>query len=165
MGQRLSDPSWKSGPTRREPTDSEHAIAPEPAGYDIDGVGTSEAERVRGESLCAVREAYSCRREGCDTDPSKSHVYSLTDVSERVQQAARYAISHTDDPTTRDVIEYLATHATVVDYEANPALGFTFGDETFGRVFPQLTTQSGFSGPCYGRNEPSPDVHAYRYDL
>lgn len=164
MGQRLSDPDWKSGPTRPEPTASDHAIDPEPA-YDHDGVGRKEAERVDGEALCAVREAYVCHRDGCDVDARKDHVYALTDVSADVREDARVAIDYTDDPTTEDVIEYLATNATIVDYDEVPILGFEFGDDERGYVYPHFTDESGFGGPCYGRVEPSPDVNAHRYDL
>jgi len=145
---RLSDPAWKSGPTYPEPTSSEHAIGPEPAGWDHDGVGRKEAERVDGEALCAVREAYSCSRDGCDTDARKDHVYALSDVSERVQQAASRAIDvsrrdaarsprslaegneadYTDEPEAVDIIEYLAINATIVDYDGGPILAFEFTD-------------------------------------
>jgi len=185
MRGRLSDPSWKSGPTYPEPTDSEHAIDPEPAGYDHDGVGRDEAERVDGEALCAVREAYSCSRDGCDADPRRAHVYALTDVSRRVQQAAAHAIDYTEEPTAEDLIEYLATHAVIVDYDEGPILGFEFGDgadsgesasssaesaasadeDEFGYVYPHFTDESGFGGPCYGHVEPEPDINAHRYDL
>lgn len=162
---RLPDPSWKSGPTYPEPTSSEHAIDPEPAGWDHDGVGRKEAERVDGEALCAVREAYSCSRDGCDTDARKDHVYALSDVSERVQQAARHAISWTDEPGTEDIVEYLAIHATIVDYDEGPILAFAFGDDTLGYVYPHFTDEDGFGGPCYGHVEPEPDINAHRYDL
>ena len=165
MRGRLSDPSWKSGPTYREPTDSEHAIDPEPAGYDHDGVGRDEAERVDGEALCAVREAYSCSRDGCDADPRRAHVYALSDVSQRVQQAAAHAIDYTEEPTAEDLIEYLAVHAVIVDYDEGPILGFEFGDDEFGYVYPHFTDESGFGGPCYGHVEPEPDINAHRYDL
>jgi len=165
MRGRLSDPAWKSGPSHPEPTASEHAISPEPAGYDHDGVGVNEAERVDGEPLSAVREAYSCSRDGCDADPQRNHVYALTDVSERVQQAAAYAIDYTEEPTAEDLIEYLAINAVVVDYDEGPILGFEFGDDTFGYVPPHFTDESGFGGSCYGRVEPEPDINAHRYDL
>mgnify|MGYP006279819219 CR=1 FL=1 len=185
MRGRLSDPSWKSGPTYPEPTDSEHAIDPEPAGYDHDGVGRDEAERVDGEALCAVREAYSCSRDGCDADPRRAHVYALSDVSRRVQQAAAHAIDsrgsgttrnraslaegneadYTEEPTAEDLIEYLAVHAVIVDYDEGPILGFEFGDDEFGYVYPHFTDESGFGGPCYGHVEPEPDINAHRYDL
>jgi len=162
---RLSDPSWKSGPSYPEPTSSEHAIDPQPAGWDHDGVGRKEAERVDGEALCAVREAYSCHRDGCDTDARKDHVYALSDVSERVQQAARHAIDYTDEPATEDIVEYLAIHATIVDYDEGPILAFEFGDDEFGYVYPNFTDEHGFGGPCYGHVEPEPDINAHRYDL
>lgn len=162
---RLPDPSWKSGPSYPEPTSSEHAIGPEPAGWDHDGVGRDEAERVDGEALCAVREAYSCSRDGCDTDPRRNHVYALSDVSERVQQSARHAIDYTDEPGTEDIVEYLAINATIVDYDEGPILAFHFGDDEFGYVSPHFTDEHGFGGPCYGHVEPEPDLDAYRYDL
>jgi len=165
MARRLSDPQWKSGPSRNEPTDSEHAIDPEPVNYDHDGVGRDEAERVDGEPLCAVREAYVCCRDGCDATPQKSHVYALTDVSKRVRKAASHAIEHTDNPSDEDVVEYLATHVTTVDYDEGPILAFEFGEETLGSLHAHFTNASGFSGPCYGRAEPSPDINAHRYDL
>lgn len=180
---RLPDPSWKSGPSYPEPTSSEHAISPEPAGWDHDGVGRKEAERVDGEALCAVREAYSCSRDGCDTDARKDHVYALSDVSERVQQAARHAIDvsrrdaarsprslaegneadYTDE--REDIVEYLAIHATIVDYDEGPILAFEFGDDELGYVYPHFTDEQGFGGPCYGHVEPEPDINAHRYDL
>jgi len=179
---RLSDPAWKSGPTYPEPTSSEHAIGPEPAGWDHDGVGRKEAERVDGEALCAVREAYSCSRDGCDTDARKDHVYALSDVSERVQQAASRAIEYTDEPEAVDIIEYLAINATIVDYDEGPILAFEFtdseesdapnqssrsaterfGEDELGYVYPHFTDEHGFGGSCYGHVEPEPDINAHR---
>jgi hypothetical protein len=154
---RLSDPSWKRGPKEPSPTDSEHAIDPQPSGYDHDGVGKSEAERIDGAALCAVREVYSCSRDGCDISPRKNHVYALTDVSDRVIQAASHAIEYADDPGTDAVIEYLAMHATIVDYDMGPILGFEFGDAELGYVSPSVTVEEGFDGPCYGHAEPDPE--------
>jgi hypothetical protein len=161
----VPDPSWKSGPPEPRHRHSEHAIDPEPAGHDIDGVGIDEAERIDGEPLCAVREAYGCHRDGCDVDARKDHLYSLSDVSERVRRIVRGVITYTDDPSVEDEVEYLATHAVVRDYDEGPILGVTVGEDTIGYIYPQITDVSGFGGACFGREEPNPDVDAYRYDL
>jgi len=191
MRGRLSDPAWKSGPSHPEPTASEHAINPEPAGYDHDGVGVNEAERVDGEPLSAVREAYSCSRDGCDADPQRNHVYALTDVSERVQRIAEYVVRNEEwfdgvvrSLTDEHLVEFLAPRATIVDYDEGPILGFEVGEDTvssngskrgssedssdrdtIGYVYPHFTDESGFGGSCYGRVEPEPDINAHRYDL
>jgi hypothetical protein len=165
MARGLSDPSWKSGPTYPEPTSSEHAIDPEPAGYDHDGVGRDEAERVDGAALCAVREAYSCSRDGCDVSPRRIHVYALSDVSDRLMKIARHAIDYTDDPEEGDFVEFFAVRAQVVDYDEGPILGFEVGDDTIGYVYPHFTDEHDFGGPCYGHVEPEPDINAHRYDL
>jgi hypothetical protein len=153
MKGRLSDPAWKSGPTYPEPTASEHAIDPQPNGYDVDGVGVNEAEHIDGEPLCAVREAYSCSREGCDTYPSKDHVYALTDVSKRTLQIARYAHPF-DEPLTDEIAEFLAERAEVMDYDNAPIIAFRIGDQLVGYVYPNVTIEDNFDSPCYGRVEP-----------
>lgn len=147
------EPNWKSGPTYPEPTSSEHAIDPMPNGHDIDGVGVNEAERIDGEALCAVREAYSCSREGCDTSPRKDHVYALSDVSERTLQIVRYAHPF-DEPLAEEIVEFLATRVEVMDYDDAPVIAFRIGDQLVGYVYPSFTIEEGFDGPCYGRVEP-----------
>jgi hypothetical protein len=157
------EPNWKSGPTYPEPTSSEHAIDRQPAGYDFDGVRVREAERVDGEPLLAIREAYSCRRDGCEADPSKAHVYALSDVSARTLQIARYAHPF-DQPLTDEIVEFLAMNAEIMDYDEGPIIAFEIGDRLVGYAYPHFTDHHDFDGPCYGRVEPEPDVHAHKYD-
>lgn len=164
---RLPDPSWKSGPTYPEPTDSEHAIDPQPIGHDLDGVGVGEAERIDGAPLLAVREAYVCLREGCDVDANKVHVYSLDDVGAEPKRAAREVCEQFEGPTSDDdILVTLAERAFIIEHDGEePIIGFDFGGEELGYVYPQETIESGFGGACYGHEAPDPDVNAYRYDL
>lgn len=148
-----------------EPTDSEHAIDPEPVGYDHDGVGRDEAKRVDGVAFHAVRESYRCTRDGCDTDARKHHIYALSDVDEEVQATAFEEIEWTNSPNAEDLVEWLSMRATIVDYDESPILGFEHEGEAIGYLEPRFTQEQGFDGPCYGHVEPEPDVHAHRYDL
>jgi hypothetical protein len=153
----LSDPSWKKGPTYDKPTDSEHALDIEPAGIDIDGVGVDEAEQVDGTPLVATFETFSCLRDGCDEAEKRRHVYVLEDVPDHEVQIIKSLIGWTDDPTEDDVIDYIATHLDVIDYDEAPVVGFD--DESDVYLTPRLTITDEAHGPCYGHEEPSPEPY------
>lgn len=168
----VPDPSWKSGPPEPNHHHSEHAIDPEPAGYDFDGFGRDEMEEVDGEALVTIQEAYSCHRDGCDAMPRKRHLYTSLEASTWLHKACERA-GHGGldvEPTYNDewselAVEYFAMNATIVDYDHVPIVGVEFGEDTFGYVYPEVTKEDDFSGSCYGRSEPNPDVNAHRYDL
>lgn len=158
MRRGVPDPKWKSGPPEPKHHHSEHAIRPVGKdAYDIDGVSKREAEQVDGVALVAVREAFYCQREGCEISPGITHLYSSEDVSRGLKQACEHA--------GVEWVEYFAEHCTVVDYSDGFILGVEFGDDVLGYVEPQVSIREGFGGPCHGREEPDPDVHAYMYDL
>ena len=156
----LSDPSWKSGPTYNDPTDSEHALDIEPAGIDIDGVGVDEAEKVDGTSICVTIERFTCMRDMCDGMENRRHIYVLEDVSETVIAEVCAEIDWTDDPTDEDLIEYIATNVDVVDYYEAPVLGFKDGSEDDLYLPARLTITDEAHGPCYGEAD-RPDPEPY----
>jgi len=173
---RLPDPSWKSGPPEPKHRHSEHAIDPQPV-MDIDGVGVDEVERLDTDAIVAVQEGFTCHRDGCDVSPQKRHVYSVANVSDRLWHAVQWA-------TDYELHIFIAENTVIVDYDETPILGVSFSDDVpnsfgaattpsdlrgadrdvLGYIHPTFTDKSDFGGVCYGREEPNPDVDAYRYD-
>jgi len=156
----LSDPSWKSGPTYNDPTDSEHALDVETAGIDIDGVGVDEDEKVDGTPICTTQEMFTCMRDMCDESAKKRHIYVLEDVSDAVIAEVRAEIDWADDPTDEDLVEYIATNVDVVDYDEAPVLGFDDGGDGGIYLKPRLTITDEAHGPCYGEAD-RPDPEPY----
>lgn len=158
----VPDPSWKKhGPPDPKPTASEHHFG-EPS-LDLDGVGRSEAERIDGEPLVAVREYYHCRRDGCEGERSKVHLYRVEDVPDEPYRALCGS-----DTAGIDPVEVLAEQVTIVEHDGEePFIGFSVApNKTVGYVGPCETVEGmRGGGECYGHVEPNPDIESYRYDL
>lgn len=154
MGRGLSDPSWKSGPTYPEPTSDEHALDCEPSGSDWDGFGKSEAEDVEGEPLVALQEYYSCHRDHCDEGMTRRLLFTTYYLTDEAEEALREAAPH-------DLGEYVWDKGERVDVDTIevPVEGGVIG------VTVEKTIEDDALGPCYGHEEPEPDLEAYRYDL
>lgn len=151
MGRHRFDPP--TAPPEPKYSHSEHEIH-EPCGYDIDGFGVSEVDKIDGEPLTVVQEAYTCSREFCDHSPSVRYLYGTTAVSPRLRAACEYAAG--DDGVW---YEYAGTHCEVVDYDDGPILGVRFGEDVFGYICPSVTLDSELrrGGTCHGRSEPDWD--------
>lgn len=153
----IPDPAWKSGPTEPKPTSSSHAIAPEDfahAPFDFDGFGRDEAEAVDGEPLIVIRERVECRREGCDAAHSRSMLFTTHTLGDDDETRLRRDSSLSADAA---LAEHVWEHAERVDVDTIDVNGVT--------ITPERIIEDEASGPCYGRVEPEPDVHAHRYDL
>lgn len=155
----ISDPSWKSGPTYDKPTDSEHALDVEPAGIDIDGVGVDEAERVDGTPIITTQEKFGCLRDMCDESEKRRHIYVLEDVADKVKGEITKGIDWTVTDMDNAIVEYIATHCEVVDYDEAPILGFEGASEDDMYLTPRLTITEEAHGPCYGHEEPDPEPY------
>lgn len=156
----FSEPSWKSGPPEPKHRHSEHEIH-EPVGIDMDGVGKGEAERLDSKPLCAVQEAFSCARDGCDFTPTTRYVYGEESVSDRLRACCEYAVEQSD--VYDDWGMYAAEHMVVADYDDGYIMTIKFGDDAFGTIYPTFEVGDDPSGPCHGRTEPDYDLAYERH--
>lgn len=167
MPNRLSDPSWKSGPKEPKYSHSDHAIEPDgvSGGFDLDGFGREEVELVEGEPLVTVMEAWYCSREGCDEYLQRRHLYTLQNVEDRTMQILRHAVPY-------EISEYIWDKAIIVDYDETPILGVYLGDDDvdnvagrpghmnwnnpncIGYIYPERTVTDEPTTTCHGRTEP-----------
>jgi hypothetical protein len=143
---RLSDPSWKSGPSNPEPTSSEHAIHPEDFGQssaDWDGFGVDEAEQVEGEPLVALQEVATCTRDGCDATHKRRLLFTTHTLTD--EEEAR--LHRHSEPHGLNV--YVHDHGERVDIETIEVDGISITVEEIIENEPQRA--------CYGHVEPDPE--------
>ena len=151
-------PQPPTSPSYPEPTSSEHSTDYHDTEYDFDGFGVDEDEQTDGEPLIVVQEMFTCLRDGCDAAEYKRHLYTTESASDELLTVIEYAAEYENDV-------YVWENVEVVDYDEVPILTVEVGEDTFGYMYPEDTVSDGdLSGPCYGREEPSVDVDAYRYD-
>lgn len=151
---RLSDPAWKSGPREPSPTDSEHAIFPEDFEHnptDWDGFGVDEAEMVEGEPLVALQEVAVCTRDGCDATHKRRLLFTTEPLSD-AEERALDIVSGVDEKGV-----YVVENGERIDMET-----IRVDDTT---ITAEMVIENEPSGPCYGHEEPEPDVNAHRYGL
>lgn len=143
--QRISDPTWKSGPTHKEPNSSEHAIHSEDfgsGGFDFDGFGVDEAESVEGEPLVTIMEMAVCSRDGCEA----VHTRRLLFTTQPLSEDEKYAL---DAVSGGEVGAYAFDHAERVGPESIEIGGTQITAERIIENEPE--------GQCCGRVEPDPE--------
>lgn len=153
-----SNPSPPTNPPEPKPTSSEHDMLLEDAVYDHDGPSVSQQEQADSSILHVITEHVACRRDGCDAAHTVDYLYTMADVSRRLEDAVRGAVrrrehaSWADDHSEAELMaEYVATHAVIVDYDEGPVLGVEIGEDILGYwTHSDTDHRRDASGPCYG---------------